>query len=157
MDTLHATPHDPYRELIASIDQILRFAYSEVAAGGLQALSNPVSVDLQRRLATLCSLSFNLDSALPSTFAFLSQYASAFNQDFNPSLSEDSSQVNPSFPHSLNELLQRLLLWKDLALHEMQSLRSQISFSFNWAGTHFLPVNDIISIPVEKHIPGKRK
>ena len=140
LDTLHATPHDPYRELIASIDQILRFAYSEVAAGGLQTLSNPVSVDLQRRLATLCSLSFNLDSALPSTFAFLSQFASAFNQDFNPSLSEDSSQINPSFPHSLNELLQRLLLWKDLALQHVQSITNETLFP-----QRFLPY--IVEVP----------
>ena len=117
---------------------------------------SPVSTDLQRRLATLCSLSFNLDSAVPSTFAFLSQFSAAFNQDFNPSLPEDSSQLNPSFPHSLKELLQRLLLWKDLALHEMQSIRNQISFSFNWAGTHFLPysveVPGLHIIPVDRHV-----
>ena len=140
MDTLHATPHDPYRELIASIDHILRFAYSEVSVGGVQALVSPVSTDLQRRLATLCSLSFNLDSAVPSTFAFLSQFSAAFNQDFNPSLPEDSSQLNPSFPHSLKELLQRLLLWKDLALQHIQSVDNEMSLP-----QRFLPY--IVEVP----------
>lgn len=123
LDTLHAVPHDPYRELLASIDRILRSAYSEVAAGGPQALTNPVSMDLQQRLGTLCTLSFNLDAALPSTFAFLSQFSAAFNQDFNPVLSDNPSQSNPSFPRSLKELLQRLLLWKDLALQHIHSSR----------------------------------
>ena len=123
LDTLHTVPHDPYRELLASIDRILRSAYSEVAAGGPQALTNPVSMDLQQRLGTLCTLSFNLDAALPSTFAFLSQFSAAFNQDFNPVLSDNPSQSNPSFPRSLKELLQRLLLWKDLAIQHIHSSR----------------------------------
>ena len=120
IDTLHLVPHDPYRELLASADRLLRSVYSEVATGGPQALASPVSTNLRQRLATLCTLQFNLDNALPSTMAFLAQFSTAFHQDFNPMAFEEPTKPNPLFPSSLQVLLQRLLLWKQLALFHIR-------------------------------------
>ena len=120
VDTLHSVPHDPYRELLASADRLLRSVYSEVAIGGPQALASPVSANLRQRLSTLCTLQFNLDNALPSTMAFLAQFSGSFHQDFNPMSFEDPTKPNPLFPDSLQVLLQRLLLWKELALFHIR-------------------------------------
>ena len=120
LDTLSATPHDPYRELLAAVDWVLQAVYSEVAVGGPQALASPVSAMLRQRLATLCTLQFNLDNALPSTMAFLAQFSTAFHQDFNPMAFEEPTKPNPLFPSSLQVLLQRLLLWKQLALFHIR-------------------------------------
>ena len=120
LDTLSATPHDPYRELLAAVDWVLQAVYSEVAVGGPQALASPVSAMLRQRLSTLCTLQFNLDNALPSTMAFLAQFSTAFHQDFNPMAFEEPTKPNPLFPSSLQVLLQRLLLWKQLALFHIR-------------------------------------
>ena len=135
MDTLHALPHDPYREVLSLLDTLLRNIYSSIAASGPAVLTKAVSSDIKQRLITSCALSFDIDNALPSTFAFLKQYAEAFHRDFNPilycpsSASASASSAttvttatpNPEFPDCVQTLLQRLLLWKELLLNHIRT------------------------------------
>ena len=111
-DTLHAIPHDPHRELLASLDRILRAVYREITFNGPTAMAQPVTPDLRSRLFNL-STTFNLENAVPSTFTFIHKYAQAFLTDFADTLLVQNIKTpNPSFPATLSELLQRLLLWK---------------------------------------------
>ena len=139
LDTLSATPHDPYRELLAAVDWVLQAVYSEVAVGGPQALASPVSAMLRQRLSTLCTLQFNLDNALPSTMAFLAQFSTAFHQDFDPMAFEEPMRPNPLFPSSLQMLLQRLLLWKQLAVQGADNPTNMFTKTSLWNSTRFLP------------------
>ena len=138
-DTLNATPHDPYRELLASMDWMLQAVYAEVATGGPQALASPVSANLRQRLSTLCALQFNFDNALPSTMAFLAQFSGSFHQDFNPMSFEDPTKPNPLFPNSLQVLFQRLLLWKKLAIQGADDPSNMFTKTYLWNSTRFLP------------------
>lgn len=113
METLHSIPHDPYRELLASLDRILRTVYSEISIHGPVVLTRPVSQDIRTRLLSLCYISFNLENMVPSTFAFVQKYSSSFLHDFAEGLNTANGVApNTNFPVSLEELLQRLLLWK---------------------------------------------
>ena len=139
IDTLHATPHDPYRELLASVDWVLQEVYSEVAIGGPQALASPVSATLRQRLSTLCTLQFNFENVLPSTMAFLAQFSGSFHQDFNPMSFDDPTKPNPLFPDSLQVLFQRLLLWKKLAIQGADDPSNMFTKTYLWNSTRFLP------------------
>ena len=80
---------------------------------GPAVLSLAVSEDLITRLSSLCYITFNLDNMVPSTFSFVNRYSSSFMNDFSAVLMvNNEAKSNPAFPQTLQELLQRLLLWK---------------------------------------------
>ena len=112
-DTLEGVPHYSFCELLAGIDAVLAAAYNEIATVGFVSFSQPVSPALQARLDALCAQFFDPAAAVPSTLHFVRQYAQPFLRDFASLL---DGKPNPALPKSLHELLQRLLLWKRVAL-----------------------------------------
>lgn len=127
VDTLHSIPHDCYRELIGSIDTILKVIYSEIASKGPVALQSPVSQNLRQLLLQLCSFSFNPDNMVPSTHAFILQYGASFTQDFSETIMINNQfQSNPNFPSTIQELYQRLLLWKN---HMIESIQGNVTYN----------------------------
>ena len=143
LDTLYSLPRDPYRELLASIDRVLSSAYSEVASSGPSALSRPVSDPIKQRLDSVILATFSSKWAVPSTFAFIEQYEKPFLSDFASSIVISEGPVpNASFPSSLQELVQRLLLWKDFLRSEIQRDRPNPNAFF---GCKFLP--NVLEVP----------
>lgn len=143
LDTLYSLPRDPYRELLASIDRVLGSAYSEVASTGPSALSRPVSDPIKQRLDGVILATFSSKWAVPSTFAFIEQYEKPFLSDFASLIVTSEGPVpNASFPSSLQELTQRLLLWKDFLRSEIQRGRPNPNAFF---GCKFLP--NVLEVP----------
>lgn len=114
MELLHAAPHFPLHELLYAVDQLLHIAHGEVAHGGFSALLQPVSLALQAHLQAVCDTTFSAPSIVPSTVSFVREFAAPFLNDFAPQ--QATGEPNASFAASLQELLQRLLLWKSLLL-----------------------------------------
>lgn len=139
IDILHSLPHDGYRELIASIDRLLRTIYSEIAVNGPSILSQPISSNLAQRIKQLCYISFNPNHMVPSTHAFILQYATSFTQDFADNIAVYStddngsmhitSQPNPNYPSSLQVLFERLVTWKQVLLERIQNKEGQTLFN----------------------------
>ena len=147
LQTLVSMPYEPYRLLVASLDRVLEVVHTEIAQVGLNALRDPVPSRICRLLSVLCSQLFNINKAVPSTFAFLKRYHDAFHKDFNPvclkksnhtDKNDNDSLPNPEFPASLEALLKRLLLWKELALRNANSLANQSIFMMSYYTTRFL-------------------
>ena len=153
LQTLVAIPHEPYRLLVASLDRVLEAVHTEIAQVGLNALREPVPDRIRHLLSVLCTQLFDLDKAVPSTFAFLKRYHAAFHQDFSPvclqkgsgNSSDDERMPNPAFPTSLETLLERLLLWKELALSSANSLATRSMFMVSHHATRFLA--NMVEIP----------
>lgn len=77
-------------------------------------LQSTVSQNLRQLLLQLCSFSFNPENMVPSTHSFIHQYGASFTQDFSEKiLINNQLQSNPNFPSTIQELYQRLLLWKN--------------------------------------------
>lgn len=143
LDTLYSLPRDPYRELLSSIDRILSSAYSEVASRGPPVLQRPISDSIKQRLDGVILATFGSKWAVPSTFAFIKQYKKAFLMDFISSvLTAEGPVANASFPSSLQELIQRLLLWKELLISEIRREQPHPNAFF---GCKFLP--NVLEIP----------
>ena len=136
LDSLYTLPHDPYRELLASIDRILGFAYSEVAITGMSILECRVSEEMKKRLDNVILVTFNSKWALPSTFSFIQQFEKPFQNDFASTFETSDGVIpNEKFPDSLQELVQRLLLWKQFLLNHIRNSKNP-DFLFH---SKFLP------------------
>ena len=116
---------------------------------GPTSLKEPVSQDLRSRLSNLCFITFNTDNMIPSTFSFIQTYSTSFLHDFSEMIIVDNKSTNnPAFAKTLEELLQRLLLWKQhmkecIAHNDMDRLYSNF-YSYNQC----LP--SIIEIPGQR-------
>lgn len=140
LNILHSLPHDGYRELLAAIDRILKQIYSEIARNGPTVLQDSLSSELHDKLQWLCQSFFNPKEATPSTFAFIQRYSNAFLQDFSTNIEAD--KYNQEFPPDLVTLYQRLLLWKQHLLGEIQQ---QPRNTLDWSNCHLIP--NILEIP----------
>lgn len=116
---------------------------------GPSSLKEPVSQDLRSRLSNLCYITFNTDNMIPSTFSFIQMYSTSFLHDFSEMIMVDNKSTNnPAFAKTLEELLQRLLIWKThmkecIAHNDIDRLYSTF-FSYNQC----LP--SIIEIPGQR-------
>ena len=114
-----------------------------MAIGGPSALQRPVSESIKQRLNGVILATFSSKWAVPSTFAFIEQYEKAFLTDFAASIIvSDGPVANASFPSSLQELVQRLLLWKDFLLAAIERRRASPDAFF---GCKFLP--NVVELP----------
>lgn len=155
IEILHSLPHDGYRELISSIDRLLRTIYSEIAVNGPSILSQPISVNLAQRIKQLCYITFNPNHMVPSTHAFILQYATAFTQDFADTIAVYStddnepnhiiSQPNPNYPSSLQILFERLVTWKQVLLERIQNKEGQTLFNQFFTPPRIIP--NCIEVP----------
>lgn len=127
VDLLHRVPHSPLRELLSSLDRVLQAVQADIAALGFQGLAQRVSPDIHERLKSICTVSFNPANAVPSTIGFIRLYGPSFLSDFAPLL-PDAETPNPAFPATLQELLERLLLWKQLVLKKVDEEREDALF-----------------------------
>ena len=127
VDLLHRVPHSPLRELLFSLDRVLQAVQADIAALGFQGLTQRVGPEIQERLKNICAVSFNPANAVPSTIGFIRLYGPSFLSDFAPLL-PDAETPNPAFPTTLQELLERLLLWKQLVLKKVDEEREDALF-----------------------------
>lgn len=100
----------------------------------------PVSQDLKSRLLSLCFITFNVDNMVPSTFSFIQKHSASFLCDFAETISVNGgSSPNPSFPQTLEVLLERLLLWKDYVKECIQSKENDVIYQEFFSHNRCLP------------------
>ena len=144
VDTLESVPRLPFRELLADIDSVLSDIYRIVSQRGFAALVEEVGDALRQRLDRMCAKHFSVSASVPSTLVFIKQYSTAFVRDFSSTLvfahdGSEKRQSNPYYASSLQELLQRLLLWKRVAVSRMDEGGSFNLFEELLSYSHFIP------------------